>query len=89
MYLLYKRFKKYFAAIRRRLLHPAIGQCRLAEGDGAFERVHQLGREALHAGIGDSGEAVGEQLRRGKQIAQVVIDLRHRKPEAGVPVLLV
>ena len=50
--------------------------------------MHQLRRETLHAGIGDFGEPVGEQLRRGEQIAQIVIDLRHREPEAGEPVLL-
>jgi len=48
--------------------------------------MHQLGRETLHAGIGDFGESFGEELRRGEQIAQVVIDLGHREPEARKPV---
>ena len=50
--------------------------------------MHQLRRETLHAGIGDFGEPVGEQLRRSEQVAQVVIDLGHREPEPGEPALL-
>ena len=75
-------------ALGRRLLRAAIGQRRLAEGDGALERAHQLGREALHLRVGHVRELVGEQLRGGEQIAQVVIDLGHRQPERGEPALL-
>ena len=76
------------AAVGRRLLHAAVGQCRLAERDGALERAHELGCEALHMRIGDLRQPLGEQLRRGQQVAQVVVDLRHRQPERGEMVLL-
>ena len=52
-----QRLERDHAAVGRRLLHAAIGQRRLAEGDGAFERAHQLGREALHARIGRASTA--------------------------------
>ena len=48
-------------ALGRRLLRRAVGQRRLAERDGALERAHQLGREALHLGIGQARKLVGEQ----------------------------
>ena len=44
-------------ALGRRLLRGAIGQRRLAERDGALERAHQLGREALHLRIGQGRQA--------------------------------
>ena len=88
VHLLDQRLEQNLPAVRRRLLHAAVGQRRLAEGDGAFERVHQFRRETLHARIGNFGEPVGEQLRRGQQIAQIVIDLGHREPERREPALL-
>jgi len=60
----------------------------LTKGDGTLERMHQFRREALHAGIGNLCEPVGEQLRRGQQVAQVVIDLGNGEAEAGEPALL-
>ena len=75
-------------ALGRRLLRGAVGQRRLAEGDGALERAHQLGREALHLRVGQRRQLVGEKLRGGEQIAQVVIDLGHRQAERRQPVLL-
>jgi hypothetical protein len=74
------RLDQDHAPIRRRLLRLAIGQCRLTEGDGAFERAH-LRCKPLHARIGHAGKLVRQQLRRGQKIAQVVIDLRDRKAE--------
>ena len=38
--------------------------------------------------IGDLRQPLGEQLRRGQQVAQVVVDLRHRKAERGEMALL-
>ena len=57
VHLLDQRLEQDRPAVRRRLLHAAVGQRRLAEGDGALERVHQLRREALHAGIGQLAPA--------------------------------
>ena len=34
--------------------------------------MHQFRRETLHARIGNFGKPVGEQLRRGQEIAQIV-----------------
>ena len=84
-----QRLEQDLPALRRRLLQAAVGQRRLAKRDGALERVHQLRRETLHAGIGNLGQPVGKQLRRGQQVAQIVIDLGHRKAERGEPALLV
>ena len=44
-------------ALGRRLLRRAVRQRRLAERDGALERAHQLGREALHLGVGQASKA--------------------------------
>jgi hypothetical protein len=87
-HLLDQRFEHHRPAVRRRLLHLAVGERRLAERDRALERAHQLGREALHVRIGHAGEPVGEQLRRGQHVAQVVVDLRHREAERGEMALL-
>ncbi len=76
------------AAIGRRFLGAAIGQRRLAERDGALQRAHQLRREALHPRIGHAGKLVRQQLRRRQEVAEVVIDLRHRQTEGGEPALL-
>src|SRR5207247_7881304 len=40
-YVLDQRLERDQAAIRRRLLYPAIGQRRLAKRDGALERHHE------------------------------------------------
>ena len=60
----------------------------MAERDRALERAHQLGREALHFRIGQGRQLIGKQLRRRQQIAQVVIDLRHRQTERRQPAFL-
>ena len=75
-------------AFGRRLLRAAIRKSCLAERDCPLERAHQLGRKALHFRIRRGRELVGKKLRRSKQIAQVVIDLRHRKAERRQPALL-
>ena len=64
------------------LLGAAIGQRRLAERDGALQRAHQFWRKALHPRIGHAGELVRQQLRGGQQVAQIVVDLRHREARA-------
>ena len=76
------------AAIGCRLLGAAIGQRRLAKRDRALQRAHQFRRKPLHPGIGHAGELVRKQLRGGQQIAQIVVDLRHRKAKSGEPALL-
>src|SRR5690242_20999692 len=38
--------------------------------------------------VGQAEQAVGDQLRRGEQVAQVVVDLRHREPERREVALL-
>ena len=38
--------------------------------------------------VGDARQPIGEQLRRGEQVAQIVVDLGDRKAEGGQPVLL-
>ncbi len=75
-------------AVGSGLLRAAIGQRRLAERDGALQRAHQFRREALHPRIGHAGELVGKQLRGCQQVAQIVVDLRHRKPKCSEPALL-
>ena len=52
------------------------------------KRAHQLGRETLHLGVGQGRKLVGEKLRRGQQIAQIVIDLGDGEAEGGEPALL-
>ena len=47
-----------------------------------------FGAKRCTFGIGQLDKLVGEQLRRGEQIAQVVIDLGHRQAERRQPVLL-
>jgi hypothetical protein len=71
-----------------RFLCAPIGQRRLAEIDRALERAHQLGREALHARVGQMRQAVGNELGRSQQVAQIMVDLRHRQSERREPVLL-
>ena len=88
MHLLDQRLDLDGLALGRRLLRRAVRQRRLAERDGALERAHQLGREALHLGVGQGRKLVGEKLRRGQQIAQIVIDLGDREAERGEPALL-
>ena len=75
-------------AVGRGLLRAAIGQRRLAERDGALQRAHQFRRKALHPRIGHAGELVRKQLRGCQQVAQIVVDLRHRKAKGGEPALL-
>ena len=87
-HLLHQRFERDLAAVRRRLLRAAVGQRRLAERDGALERAHQLRREALHLLVLRAREPVGEQLRGREQVAQVVVDLRHREAQRREPGLL-
>ena len=72
----------------RRLAGAAIGERRLGVGDGAVERGDQLRREALHRRVGQAADAVGEELRRGEEVAQVVVDLRHGEAEIGEMALL-
>ena len=60
-------------AVGRRLLHAAVGQGRLAERDRALERHHELGRKTLHVRIGNLCQPLGKELRRGEEVAQVVI----------------
>ena len=76
------------AAGGRRLAGAAIGERRLGEGDGAVERGDQLRREALDGRVGQAAEPVGEELRRGEHVPEVVIDLRHREAEIGEVTLL-
>ena len=59
-----------------------------AQVDGAIERGDELRREALHRRIIDHRQAVGNQLRGGEQIAQVMAHLADRKAESGEMVLL-
>jgi hypothetical protein len=66
----------------------AVGQRRLAERNGALQRAHQFRRKALHPRIRHAGELVRQQLRRGQQVAQVVVDLGYRQAEGGEPALL-
>src|SRR5262245_8782487 len=47
-HIVHQRLERDAAAVGRRLLHAAIRQGRLAEGNRALERTHQLRREALH-----------------------------------------
>src|SRR5437868_3154507 len=47
---------RHHAAIGRCLLRAAIGQRRLAKGDGALQRAHQLRRKALDPRIGHAGD---------------------------------
>ena len=71
------------AAGGRRLAGAAIGERRLAIGDGAVERADELGREALHVGVGQAAEAVGEELGRGQHVPEIVIDLGDGEAEIG------
>ena len=48
----------------------------------------ELGRKALHIGIGQGEQAVGNELRRAEQVAQIVVDFRHREAERRKPALL-
>ena len=73
---------------RRRLAGAAIGERRLAVGDGAVEGGDQLRREALDGRVGQAAEAVGEELRRGEHVAEVVVDLRDGEAEIGEVALL-
>ncbi len=82
------RFDQDHAAVGGGLLGAAIGQRRLAERDGALQRAHQLRRKALHPRIRHAGELVRQQLRGRQEIAQIVVDLRHRKAKRGEPALL-
>ena len=75
-------------ARRRGLAGAAVGERRLAIGDGAVERGDQLRREALDVGVGQAAEAIGEQLRRGQHVAEVVIDLGDGEAEIGQMALL-
>ena len=79
---------QHHAAVGRGLLRAAVGQRRLAEVDRALQRAHQLRRKALHPRIGHAGELVGQQLRGGEQVAQIVVDLGDGKAERGEPALL-
>ena len=82
------RLDQDHAAVGRGFLGAAIGQRRLAERDGALQRAHQFRRKALHPRIGHAGQLVRQQLRGGQQVAQIVVDLRHREAERGEPALL-
>ncbi len=73
---------------RRGLAGAAVGERRLAIGDGAVEGADQLRREALDVGIGQAAEAIGEKLRRGQHVAEVVVDLGDGEAEIGEVALL-
>ena len=47
-----------------------------------------LGAKRCTFGSGRLDELIGKELRGGKQVAQIVIDLRHREPERREPALL-
>ena len=81
--LLGKRAQWNELAARRRLLGAAEAQRVIAEGDRAVERGDELRREALHGRIRARHEAVGQELRVGEQVSQIVIDLAHGEAEGG------
>ena len=76
------------AARRRRLLGAAVGKHAFGIGDGAVERAQQLRREGLHGRILDQAQAVRHQLRRGQDVAHVVVDLGDGQAEIGKVLLL-
>ena len=51
--------------------------------NGAVERRHQSRAQPLGQRIGDGRQAVGNELRRGQDVAQIVVDARHRHAELG------
>ena len=79
--LIHQPLDRNHPAIRRRFLRATIGQCRLAELDRALERAHKLWREALYPRIAHARQLIRDQLRRRQHVAQIMVDLRHRKPE--------
>ena len=75
-------------ALRRRLLRLAEIEGAGTQPDGAIERGDQLRHEPLHALVLDAAQAVGEELRARKHVAQIVADLAHGEAKGGEPVLL-
>ena len=69
--------------LRRRRALAAVVEHRLGKADGAVEGGDEARREALDLGVVETGHLVGEQLRRGQRVAQVVVDLGHRETEVG------
>src|SRR4029079_12993136 len=72
-------------APRRRLLRLAIVEGAGAQSDGTVKRGDQLRHQALHGGILDRDETVGEKLRARQHVAQIVADLAYRETERGEP----
>ena len=61
----------------------AIGEHAFRIGHGAVERAQQLRREGLHGRVLDPAQPVGDQLRRGQDVAHVVVDLGDGEAEIG------
>ena len=72
----------------RRLFGLAKGQRAFAQVHRPADRADQLWRGARHGGILAVFHPVGEKLRRGQDVAQVMADLGHRATELRQPFLL-
>ena len=75
--------KAQAAAGGRRFLRTAIGEHALRIGHGAVESAHESGRERLDGGVLHRAQAIGHELRRGQDVAHVVIDLGDREAKIG------
>ena len=72
--------------------HARRLRCRLAiverfcgQRDRTFEGTLKARRCLLDAGVFGAGQHIGDQLRRGERIAQVMIDLGDGRAASGAP----
>ena len=58
------------------------------EADGAVEAADEFRREPLHRRVVDHRQAVGNQMRRGQHVAEVMAHLGNGKAQGREPALL-
>jgi hypothetical protein len=76
------------STVERRRTFAGEGHGLAAEVDGAVDGGEQGRRQAPHLRIVAAGQAVGDELRRRQDVAQIVVDLGHGHAQCRQPRLL-